>query len=170
MVDDHRESHQYYTRYLRQSFVNFSDELDPARIEQLIQRGRQDAEWVLKSMWVVALALPWLFLSTHVVHTQHVGRTWLITNQNAMAHCDGGIVPPGAVYGSIIRGHSCQQDAHGGQGLSLSLFPLSVWAACIGMCRFGVGMDMPAPPLPAHHPLHNRLVFHAAVPVITSGR
>lgn len=47
-----RDSHSYYTRYLRQSFVNFSDEQDEQRIQQLINKGRQDAEWVLKSTHV----------------------------------------------------------------------------------------------------------------------
>jgi len=41
------EAQAYYKRYIRQTFINFTDEQDPERVAQLVERARQDAQWVV---------------------------------------------------------------------------------------------------------------------------
>ncbi len=49
----------YYRRHIKENFVAFSDE-DPERVEQLIVKARQDADWVVQKVWV--LIQSYLFL------------------------------------------------------------------------------------------------------------
>lgn len=43
----HRHTQEYYQRFVRESFVNHEDEVSEERLEQITQRAREDAAWVL---------------------------------------------------------------------------------------------------------------------------
>lgn len=38
----------HYKHYIRQGFNSHADEKDPERIQQIIDRALQDAEWIIK--------------------------------------------------------------------------------------------------------------------------
>ncbi|KAJ8312464.1 hypothetical protein KUTeg_009837 [Tegillarca granosa] len=42
------EAQSYYRNYVRQGYISHSDETDPERIQQIISRALEDAEWILK--------------------------------------------------------------------------------------------------------------------------
>ncbi len=44
----HRHTQEYYQRFVRESFVNHEDEVSEERLEQITQRAREDAAWVLQ--------------------------------------------------------------------------------------------------------------------------
>lgn len=41
-------SHGYYRAYAKENFVTFGDEVDPVRVRELVERGKEHARWVLK--------------------------------------------------------------------------------------------------------------------------
>jgi len=43
-----RDMQNYYLRYVRQHFIAHREESSPERIQQLLERGKQDSEWILK--------------------------------------------------------------------------------------------------------------------------
>ena len=43
-----RAPKNHYKHYIRQQFKSHSDEIDQKRIEEIIQRSIEDAEWILK--------------------------------------------------------------------------------------------------------------------------
>ena len=43
-------SQSYYRNALRSAFVNFDSEQDPQRLQEIMERGRQDADWILKKV------------------------------------------------------------------------------------------------------------------------
>lgn len=45
-----RSSLSYYRNSLRSAFVNFDSEQDPQRLQEIMERGRQDADWILKKV------------------------------------------------------------------------------------------------------------------------
>lgn len=45
-----RSSLGYYRNSLRSAFVNFNSEKDPQRLQEIMERGRQDADWILKKV------------------------------------------------------------------------------------------------------------------------
>ena len=45
-----RSSLSYYRNSLRSSFVNFNSEADPQRLQEIMERGRQDADWILEKV------------------------------------------------------------------------------------------------------------------------
>eukprot|EP00210_Caulerpa_lentillifera_P005595 g5352.t1 len=44
-----RDSWTYYRRYLRENFKAHAEEEDTERVQLMIKKARQDAEWVLKN-------------------------------------------------------------------------------------------------------------------------
>ena len=42
-----KESWDYYRRYLRENFDAHADEDDPVRINTMLRKAREDAEWIL---------------------------------------------------------------------------------------------------------------------------
>ena len=42
-----RKSWDYYIRHLRENFVNHDDELDPQRLQEIYQRARTDADYLI---------------------------------------------------------------------------------------------------------------------------
>eukprot|EP00050_Salpingoeca_kvevrii_P007204 m.294514 g.294514 ORF g.294514 m.294514 type:complete len:67 (+) comp13003_c0_seq1:136-336(+) len=42
------EARNHYRNAVRNSFMSFRDETDPVRIQQIIQRAREDAQWIIK--------------------------------------------------------------------------------------------------------------------------
>ncbi|KAK4294101.1 hypothetical protein Pmani_033251 [Petrolisthes manimaculis] len=42
------ETHNYYRHFLRQGFTQHSDESDPERVRQIINRAIEDATWLVK--------------------------------------------------------------------------------------------------------------------------
>ena len=53
-----RDTQQYYQRFFRESFVNHEDE-GPERLGQIVSRAREDAQWVLKKVGLLATAGTW---------------------------------------------------------------------------------------------------------------
>jgi len=43
-----RHTQEYYQRFVRESFVNHEDDVSAERLAQIVQRAREDAQWVLK--------------------------------------------------------------------------------------------------------------------------
>jgi len=42
------ESRDYYRHNVRQQFISHNDEVDPQRIQQILERAVEDSEWILK--------------------------------------------------------------------------------------------------------------------------
>jgi len=42
-----------FPRFGRSAFVNFSAETDPQRLSEIMQRGREDARWIIKKVSAV---------------------------------------------------------------------------------------------------------------------
>lgn len=65
-----RDTQQYYQRFVRESFVNHEDE-GPERLDQIVSRAREDAQWVLQKVGLPCTAgtrpvlLVWPLLAVH---------------------------------------------------------------------------------------------------------
>ena len=42
------EARDHYAHAARQGFVAFEDEADPGRIDQIVERAKVDADWIVK--------------------------------------------------------------------------------------------------------------------------
>lgn len=42
------EAQSYYKHHVKQGYNSHSDEIDQERIEQIIERAQEDAQWILK--------------------------------------------------------------------------------------------------------------------------
>ena len=42
-----RNTQSYYRRLLRQNYINHDDELDPERLQEIMQQGREAGQWVV---------------------------------------------------------------------------------------------------------------------------
>ena len=59
-----RKSWDYYIRHLKENFINYDDELDPQRLQEIYRRARQDADYLtakVGSLWCMCIAA----MSTH---------------------------------------------------------------------------------------------------------
>ena len=42
-----RKTQSYYRKLLRQNYINHDDEHDPARLQEIMQQGREAGQWVV---------------------------------------------------------------------------------------------------------------------------